>query len=180
MRDKLVHEQFEASGPGPTSASCAPCSKILETKLVCLSGNRLPLPCQGTDQVASDLKPATDSRSCATCAFSCLTCTCALNPITSLPAMTTHALGLTTFQCWLHVWDKALNRSNAGTIAIQKLIRYLAALVFNNRCQYCTRSIGPNHKCHLCRNLIICKSFPIHSPEHICTAIEDSVFRLTF
>ena len=41
-------------------------------------------------------------------------------------------------KCWLRVWDKALDRGCAATIAIQKLIRYLATPVFNDRCQYCT------------------------------------------
>ena len=36
---------------------------------------------------------------------------------------------------------KALDRGCAGTIAIQKLIRYLATTAFNDRYQYCTRSI---------------------------------------
>ena len=64
-------------------------------------------------------------------------------------------------------------------IPIQKLIRYLATPVFNDRCQYCTRSINPTVTC--AEHLIICKCLPIHSPEHICTAIEnleDSVFGL--
>ena len=83
-------------------------------------------------------------------------------------------------KCWLHVWDKALDRGCAGTIAIQKLIQYLATPVFNDRCQYCTRSINPTVTC--AEHLIICKSLPIHSPEHICMAIknfEDSVFGLS-
>ena len=83
-------------------------------------------------------------------------------------------------KCWLPVWDKALDRGCAGTIAIQKLIRYLATPVFNDRCQYCTRSINPTVTC--AEHLIICKSLPISSPEHICTAIEnfeDSVFGLS-
>ena len=81
---------------------------------------------------------------------------------------------------WLRVWDKALDRGCAGTIAIQKLIRYLATPTFNDRCQYCTSSINPSVTC--AEHLITCKSLPIHSPEHICTAIEnfeDSVFELS-
>ena len=50
-------------------------------------------------------------------------------------------------KCWLRVWDKALDRGCAGTIAIQKLIRYLATPAFNDRCQYCTRSINPTVTC---------------------------------
>ena len=83
-------------------------------------------------------------------------------------------------KCWLRLWDKALDRRCAGTIAIQKLIRYLATPAFNDRCQYCTRSINPTVTC--AEHLIICKSLPIHSPEQICTAIEnfeDSVFGLS-
>ena len=81
---------------------------------------------------------------------------------------------------WLRVWDKALNRGCAGTIAIQKLIQYLATPAFNDRCQYCTSSINPSVTC--AKHLITCKSLPIHSPEHICMAIknfEDSVFELS-
>ena len=61
-------------------------------------------------------------------------------------------------KCWLRVWDKALDRGIAGTIAIQKLVRYLVTPVFNDRCQYCTRSINPNVTC--AEYLIICKSSP--------------------
>ena len=50
-------------------------------------------------------------------------------------------------KCWLRVWDKALDRGCAGTIAIQKLIQYLATPVFIDRCQYCTRSINPDVTC---------------------------------
>ena len=73
-----------------------------------------------------------------------------------------------------------MDRGCAGTIAIQKLIRYLATPVFNDRCQYCTRSINPTVTC--AEHLIICKSLPIHSPEYICMAIEnfeESVFGLS-
>ena len=78
------------------------------------------------------------------------------------------------------MWDKASDRDDAGTIAIQKLIRYLPTPAFNDRCQYCTSSINPSVTC--AEHLITCKSLPIHSPEHICTAIEnfeDSVFELS-
>ena len=47
----------------------------------------------------------------------------------------------------------------------------IATPVFNDRCRYCTRSINPTVTC--AEHLIICKSLPIHSPEHICTAIEN-------
>ena len=52
--------------------------------------------------------------------------------------------------------------------------------VFNDRCQYCTSSINPSVTC--AEHLITWKSLPIHSPEHICMAIEnfeDSVFELS-
>ena len=83
-------------------------------------------------------------------------------------------------KCWLCMWDKALDRGCIGTIAIQKLIQYLATPVFNDRCQYCTRSINPTVTC--AKHLIICKSLPIPSLEPICKAIEnfeDSVFGLS-
>jgi len=48
-------------------------------------------------------------------------------------------------------------------VNIKVLIRYLAIPVFNDRCQYCTRSINPNVT--YAEHLIISKSLPIHSPE---------------
>ena len=51
--------------------------------------------------------------------------------------------------------------------------------VQSSKIQCCTRSINPNVTC--AEHLIVCKSLPIHSPEHICTTIknfEDSVFEL--
>ena len=66
---------------------------------------------KGTDQVASDLEPATAR----------LTITChmhvhVLNPITSLPAMTTHALGPTTFRtlAMCNVDDNQLSNNANG------------------------------------------------------------------
>ena len=50
-------------------------------------------------------------------------------------------------KCWLCVWDKALGRGCAGTVGIQKLIRYLATPVFNDKCQFCTKSINPTVAC---------------------------------
>jgi len=87
---------------------------------------------------------------------------------------------IVNINCWLRLWDKALDSGYAGTIAIQKLIRYLAIPAFNGRRQYCTRSIDPNIT--YAEHLITCKSLPIQSPEHICTVIEsfeDPVLRLS-
>ena len=70
---------------------------------------------------------------------------------------------------WLRVWDKALDRGCTGTIATQKLIRYLATPAFNDRYQYCTSSTNPSVTC--AEHLITCKSLAIHSPEHTCMAI---------
>jgi len=68
---------------------------------------------------------------------------------------------IVNINCWLQVWDKALDRGYAGTCttAIQKLIWYLAIPTFSDRCQYCTRSIDPNIT--YAEHLITCKSLPI-------------------
>ena len=80
---------------------------------------------------------------------------------------------------WLHVWDNALDKGCAGTVAIQRLIRFLATPAFSDRvCPECQNPIDSSISS--AEHLIQC--LPVSSVEHFCTAttnFQDSVFVLS-
>ena len=46
---------------------------------------------------------------------------------------------------WLQVWDMALDRGCAGTVAVQKLLRFLSEPLFGDRkCKRCLNAIEPH------------------------------------
>ena len=86
-----------------------------------------------------------------------------------------------TIKCWLRIWDNALDRGCAGTVATQKVIRFLATPAFSHRkCSNCLLHTDPGVTC--AEHFISCLSLPISSTEHLCTDIEnldDSVFEFS-
>ena len=79
---------------------------------------------------------------------------------------------------WLQVWDMALDRGCAGTVAVQKLLRFLSEPLFGDRkCKRCLNAIEP----HLtfADHVITCQSLPALSVDHLISAVnnvDDSIF----
>ena len=74
-------------------------------------------------------------------------------------------------KCWLRVWDNALDRGYAGTVATQRMIRFLATPAFSDRsCPKCLAQIDADLTC--AEHLMLCQSLPNYSVENF----EDLIF----
>ena len=66
---------------------------------------------------------------------------------------------------WLRVWDNALDKGCTGTVAIQRLIRFLATSAFiilsDRVCPDCQNPIDPSISC--AEHLIQCQCLPVSS-----------------
>ena len=79
---------------------------------------------------------------------------------------------------WLRVWDMALDRGPAGTVAVQKVLRFLTEPLFGEReCKRCQRAIAP--ELSYADHLIGCISLPALSADQLCDSlntVDDSIF----
>ena len=79
---------------------------------------------------------------------------------------------------WLRVWDMALDRGPAGTVAVQKVLRFLTEPLFGEReCKRCHRAIAP--ELSYADHLIGCISLRALSADQLCDSlntVDDSIF----
>jgi len=79
---------------------------------------------------------------------------------------------------WVHMWDNALDYGCAGTIAIQKILRFIAKPLFRDRkCHLCSTNIEINTT--YAEHLRTCLSLPVYSIDSVIEAVNkfnDSVF----
>ena len=73
---------------------------------------------------------------------------------------------------WLRVWDNALDKGCAGTVATQRMIRFLATPTFSDRkCWKCLAQVGPDLTC--AEHLLRCQSLSNYSIEQLCKATQN-------
>ena len=71
---------------------------------------------------------------------------------------------------WVRVWDNALDYGCAGTIAIQKILRFIAKPLFRDRkCHLCSTNIEINAT--YADHLRTCLSLPVYSIDSVIEAV---------